>query len=482
MSNPTVRTRFAPAPTGLMHLGNVRAALMNYLFARQHSGTFIIRIEDTDQQRNYDPGAKEILADLAWLNLSYDEGPHKGGPHGPYFQSERSALYQEKLQLLIHQDAVYRCFCTPEELERKRERQIALKMAPRYDRACLNLSADSLQEKLNTNLPFVWRLKVPQQGTVDINDLARGTVHFDFKNFSDQPLTRQDGSFTFIFANFVDDLDMRITHIFRGEDHITNSAVQAVLFKAFNTPLPTYWHMPMLCNNEGKKLSKRDFGFSLQDLRQAGYLPEAICNYLAIIGGGSFAQEIMTLDELVATTNFSGISTASQIRYDVEKLTWVNHTWIVTYDPQKLAQRCRPFLEATYPEIRAMDDTVLASLLQIIKSDLSTLQDATTALHFYFKTPHITNKELNGCMAPQTSNAIAGLIRAQLPTIANQEAFVATLKNEAKTAGIPIKDLFSYLRLALMGQPHGPSIHDLIAMLGTAEATKRLERLIEIGG
>ncbi len=480
MTNSLVRTRFAPAPTGLMHLGNVRAALMNYLFAHQAHGAFIIRIEDTDQQRNFDPGAHQILEDLAWLNLSFDEGPGKGGPYAPYFQSERTALYQQKLQVLIDAQAVYRCFCTPEELEKKRQRQITLHLPPRYDRVCTTLSPEAIEKNLAHAVPFIWRLKLPQEGSVEINDLARGTVHFEFKNFSDHPLTRQDGSITFLFANFVDDLQMRMTHIFRGEDHLTNTAIQTVLYKAFNTPLPIYWHMPILCNTQGKKLSKRDFGFSLQDLRQAGYLPEAICNYLAIIGGGSFEKEIMSLQELVATTDFKHISAASQIKYDVEKLTWVNHKWIEQYDPALLAQRCLPFIEPTYPQVKKLDEQTLIKLIQTIKSDISTLRDCTQALHFYFSRPELTEHDLSLCLAPEMSSAVATLVKNNLAVVHDQETFMPTLKAAAKEHQIPMKALFSFIRLALMGQAEGPAIHDLIAMLGTHEAHARLEKLCDL--
>ncbi|HZW61444.1 MAG TPA: glutamate--tRNA ligase [Candidatus Babeliales bacterium] len=477
MSISKVRTRFAPAPTGLMHLGSARTALMNYLFARQHNGVFILRIEDTDQQRNFDPGAKQIMADMAWLGLSYDEGPVKGGPYAPYFQSERTSIYEEYLQKLIDTDAVYRCFCTPEELEKKRQRQLALKLPPRYDRTCLHLSAETIANNLAKGMPFVWRLKLPQTGIVEINDLARGTVHFDFKNFSDQPLTRQDGSITFLFANFVDDLQMQITHVFRGEDHLTNTAVQTVMYKAFNAPLPIYWHMPILCNTEGKKLSKRDFGFSLNDLQQGGYLPEAINNYLAIIGGGTFEKEIMDLDELVKTTDFSQISTASQIRYDVEKLTWVNHKWIEQYNPEQLARRCAPFIEATFPETKNIDIQTLAPLIQTIKSDLTTIRDCQQVLHFYFMRPHIPGNELIQFIPQEAGAAIATVVMQHLASIAHIEQFMQQVKTAAKERNIPMKQLFAFIRLALMGQPEGPAIHDLISMLGIKEAAERLEML-----
>lgn len=471
-----VRVRFAPAPTGLMHLGNVRTALMNYLFAQQKQGKFVVRIEDTDQERNFDKGAQQILKDLAWLGLTFDEGPGKSGPHEPYFQSQRTSLYQEKLQHLIATDHVYRCFCSAEELEKKRQRQVALKMAPRYDRTCLQLSPQEVTHKLQENQPFVWRIKLPVQGSVIINDIARGNIHFDLKNFTDTPLTRQDGSFTFLFANFVDDLAMEITHIFRGEDHLSNTAIQAMLYSAFHKDLPVYWHMPIICNIDGKKLSKRDFGFSLLDLQQGGYLPEAICNYLGIIGG-SFATEIMSLDDLAKSTNFTALSTAGQIKYDVEKLTWVNHQWITLYDPIQLAEKCMPFLVQTFPDATTLDISIVARLLQAIKSDLQTLKDCAQQLHFYFVQPHFDVLELEKHVAAPAHASIKKLVCSHLASISNPELFVQTLKADAKNQGIHIKDLFVWLRLALAGQPHGPAIHELITMLGTVQAEERIKKL-----
>lgn len=210
-----IRVRFAPSPTGLMHLGNVRTALMNYLFAKQKKGTFIIRIEDTDTQRNFDPEAKQILANLFWLGLSYQEGPLEGGPYAPYFQAQRTTTYTHYLNILEQKGYIYRCFCTTEELEKKRQRQIALKMPPRYDRTCLAYSQEEVDRRLRNTTPFIWRVKLDPETSITIHDLAHGSITFDFKNFSDFPITRTDGTFTFIFANFVDDMVMGITHVIR---------------------------------------------------------------------------------------------------------------------------------------------------------------------------------------------------------------------------------------------------------------------------
>ena len=389
MSSPRpVRVRFAPSPTGMMHLGNVRAALLNYLFAKQKNGTFLVRIEDTDQERNYDPKAVKIVDDLLWLGLDYDEGPIKGGHYEPYFQSERTAIYQEKLTILEHRSLVYRCFCSVETLEKKRQRQIALKQPPRYDRTCLLLTREEIQKNLENKVPFIWRFKLDQSKIIQIHDLARGTITFDMKNFSDFAVTRTDGSFTFMFANLVDDMVMVISHVIRGEDHLTNTAGQAALYQAFGIELPIFWHLPIIANAHGQKLSKRDFGFSLNDLRHAGYLPEAICNYLAMIGGGSFAKEIMTLDELAQAMNFENLHATGFIRYDVEKLRWLNHKWIQQVPINDLVYRSMQFLMPSYPQAAEVKPEKLVQLIEAVKSEMAILADAQPTLGILFSGTH----------------------------------------------------------------------------------------------
>ncbi len=470
----SIRDRFAPSPTGIMHIGNIRAALLNYLFARQKGGTFVLRIEDTDTARNFDPGAQTIIADLTWLSLTYDEGPQKGGPYTPYFQSERQKFYQNELNTLIKKKLVYPCFCTEEELEKKRDRQRALKLPPRYDRTCLNLSPEEIKKRIDQGTPFVWRFYLDHNTTIEISDLARGTVTFELKNFSDFPLTRSDGTFTFMFANFVDDMLMKISHVFRGEDHLSNTAGQAALYQAFKVPLPTFWHLPIMCNIDGSKLSKRDFGFSLHDLKNAGFLPQAINNYLAIIGG-SYEHEIMDLAELARIFKFDHPYTSGTIKYDVEKLRWVNHQWINRLSPEELTELTLPFLVNAYPAAAKMDKTKLTTMLQIIKTDLYTLKDAPSALSFYFEKPHVTKSSFD-VIPPANQTMIATTIKKELAQIENTNAFLDALKESAKQAKIPMKELFWFLRLALMDSVNGPSIHDLIAMLGPKESRERIEK------
>ncbi len=471
-----IRVRFAPAPTGMMHLGNIRTALMNYLFARQKGGTFILRVEDTDPERNYDPGAKKIMEDLAWLDITYQEGPVVGGPYAPYFQSERTDLYKKNLQKLIDSQNVYRCFCTQEELEKKRERQIAMKMPPRYDRTCLKLSEEEIQKNLANNKPFVWRVKLDHNKSVTITDMARGPITFEYKNFSDFPITRQNGTFTFMFTNFVDDMTMKITNVLRGEDHLTNSAGQAALYQAFDHPLPLFWHMPILCNIDGKKLSKRDFGFSLRDLKDAGYLPQAICDYLTIIGG-SFAQEVMSLDELAKQFDFENIKATGQIKYDVEKLTWLNKQWIMKLDDEQLYDYCLPFLISAYPQAKDLDKQKLIRMLQIIKTDLATLKQSVDDLAFYFNEPSVARSNIEEYVAPENVDKIVTIIKDNAQLLNNPTEFGTAFKTTSKKQGIPLKESFSLVRLALTGQPRGLGLVQLVEILGPDEVLARINKI-----
>jgi glutamyl-tRNA synthetase len=474
MNTGNCRVRFAPAPTGMMHLGNVRTALMNYLFAQQKDGCFILRIEDTDASRNFDPEAREIIADLTWLGLLYNEGPIIGGPYAPYFQSQRNAIYQENLEILKRTGAIYPCFCTTEELEKKRVRQQALKQPPRYDRTCLYISADERAEKLKT-LPHLWRIELNHESSVTINDLSHGSITFDLKNFSDFPLTRMDGTFTFMFANFVDDMTMHMTHVFRGDDHLTNTAGQAELYRVFGKTLPTFWHMPILCNIEGKKLSKRDFGFSLRDLQKSGYLPEAICNYLAILGG-SYEKEILSLEELVTTIQFDHLHSASHIKYDVEKLNWVNRQWIARLDAVTLVHRIKPRLEEAFgSSVQSLNDVTLHTLLEAVKSELTTLHDAVEQLRFVFEKPQLTKESFESCGTPEVLATVSDIVTSHLSLASDHDQFMNVLKKEFKDRGLSMKALFHYIRICLTGSPEGQSIKTIMEMLGTEETIERLK-------
>lgn len=469
----TIRTRFAPSPTGIMHIGNVRAALLNYLFARQNNGTFLLRIEDTDQQRNLEHATSSIIKHLNWLGLTFTEGPQIGGGFGPYFQSQRSEIYKKYLQKLEEKQLVYRCFCTAEELEVRRNRQIAMKQPPRYQSTCTKLSSAEIDQKLQAKTPHIWRMKVDSSKKISFKDMARGVLEFDLQHFSDVPLTREDGSFTFIFANCVDDITMEISHVFRGEEHLSNTVSQSVLYQALDCKLPTFWHLPILCNQDGKKLSKRDKGFSLDDVQDQGFLPETVCNYLSILGT-SFEKEIMSLDEIAKTYKFDHLHGISQIKYDVEKLTWMNHKWIAAYDTEKLTSLCRPFLAKHY-DMTTISNQTLQTLIKSIQNDLHTLVESVSLLNFYFNRPIINPEDHRDAVSVADFVAIQKLLESENAT-SDWNDFLNAMKEKVKASGIENKSLFATIRILLTGSAKGMQLNDLFACLGEKEFFTRLKK------
>lgn len=476
--NP-VRVRFAPSPTGFMHLGNVRTALLNFIFAKHYNGTFILRIEDTDTQRNVDPAGKNIMSDLSWLNLNYAEGPIKDGNYGPYYQSQRQDIYNKYLNILKDKDLVYRCFCTAQELEAKRQKQMAQKLPPRYDRACCNLDSSKIEKNLENKIPFIWRFKLDHSKTVKFFDLAHKDMEFELKHFSDIPLTRQDGTFTFIFANFVDDHTMDITYVLRGEDHLTNTASQVALYNSIDAFVPKFWHLPILVNTEGKKLSKRDFGFSLNDLRNAGFLPEAICNYLGIIGG-SFSKEILSLEELSQVFNFENISPTGHIKYDIEKLRWVNHQWILNYPIDKLTALCKPYLEGYYGDLTSTLDVNtedLKTLISAIQPELITLKDAPELLKFYFKEPEVNQTMLDELNASEYRPIFSELLTHPVMLTKDGKKAIELVKDIVKRHNVQPKPILMLMRLALTGKASGLGIDALFKLLSQEQIETRLKKL-----
>jgi len=470
-----IRVRFAPSPTGYLHLGNVRSALINFLFARQKKGSFILRIEDTDVARSTDEAGLAIFEDMKWLRLYYDEGPDCGGGYAPYLQSDRTALYQKHLQDLIEMGHAYRCFCSEKDLERMRQEQRAVGRPPRYDRRCLRISGEELEEKIAQKVSFLWRFRLNHEQEVEIRDMARGRVHFNLKHFSDFALTRADGSFTFTFTNFVDDWLMEISHVIRGDDHLTNSAMQAALFHALAIELPTFWHLPMLCDVQGKKLSKREAGFSVNDLRDQGYLPEAICNYLAVVGG-TFEKELQSLDELVTHFDFKNIHATGSIHYDKDKLRWFNHKWIERISLTDLVQRARPFIQAKFPACERMKNEELESLLKIVKTDLKTLADASDVLRFYFERPALKHNIITKKYETRAKDIFSCILESHAASN-DKESFLQHLKINSKNTGLKFGQVFSAVRYLLTGNFQGLAILELLTILSWPEVTQRLHKI-----
>ncbi|MFC1854835.1 glutamate--tRNA ligase [Candidatus Dependentiae bacterium] len=470
-----VRTRFAPSPTGSMHLGNIKTALFNYLFAKQNSGRFILRIEDTDRARNTSEGEQQILEDLKWLELTFDEGPKKGGTHGPYCQSERNEIYNDVFKTLVENHMVYRCFCNGETLKNKREMQMAAKCPPRYDRTCLGLPPEKIKQKVAAGIPFVWRFKINDKQRIEFDDMAKGKMSFDLSHFSDFTLTRPDGTFTFIFTNFVDDWKMEISHVIRGEDHLSNTAMQGALAHALSIKMPTFWHQPMICDVHGKKLSKRSAHFSLKDLKEIGFLPEAICNYLALIGG-QLKNEIQSTKNLVQNFNFEHIHASGAPKFDVEKLNWVNHKWITKIDEKDLAERVKPFIDDLM-HIKNANDKTLINLVSHVKEEVKTLCDFKELLKFYFVAPTFSFKNLKSIMDSVRAKSLVEIIKQASEANNQFESFLSDYKVKSSANGYKPKEIFSTLRYALTGKLSGIGIHELEEMLGYDEIQSRIRSI-----
>lgn len=467
----SIRVRFAPSPTGFMHLGNVRAALMNFLFSQQKKGTFILRIEDTDNERNFDEAKLRIGQDLAWLGLSYTEGPGVGGDVGPYEQSARTHLYKEKLAELIKINRVYRCFCTPENLEAKRKEQLAAGKPPRYDRNCLRYPSHAIKQKLDVGMPFIWRFKINDGQELSIETLSGNTVNFNMEHFSDFAITRSDGSHTFLFVNFVDDWLMKISHVIRGEDHLSNTALQAALYDAFMLEMPIFWHLPIICNNKGEKLSKRDFGFSLTDLRTAGFIPEAITNYLAVMGI-SISEEIQTLESLSKIIVFEKINLHGGINYDLEKLTWFNHKWLGKISTSDFITRAMPYVEDYFKKQITLDHGTCQAF-GLIQGETKTLKDVPHLLEFYLGNPVINYEILHKEVSAEKVCLVEKIIAQtewQDPALNVLDAY----KNKIKEHGLSMKELLVTLRFLLTGGTHGLGVVDLFKILDPITLKNRL--------
>src|SRR5580698_8761269 len=386
MTNPTieanpeapVRVRIAPSPTGDPHVGTAYIGLLNYIYARQRNGKFVLRIEDTDRTRFVATSEQEIFNSLRWLGLTWDEGPDVGGPYGPYRQSERTEIYRKHAEILLANGSAYRCFCTAEELEASRKQQMAAKLPPRYAGTCRALSAAQIDENIAAGKPFVIRMKVPTEGSTTFTDELRGDITFDHFNVDDQVLMKSDGFPTYHLANVVDDHLMHITDVIRAEEWISSTPKHVLLYKAFGWELPRFWHMPLLRNVDKSKISKRKNPVSLIYYRDSGYLPQALINFLGLMGGG-MAQpteqeivskglntkegDIFSVAEMVEKFDFQRISLGGPV-FDLVKLKWLNGEYIRKLSPDDFFTALRSTI---------FSDSYIKSVAALVQERIETL-------------------------------------------------------------------------------------------------------------
>ncbi|EKE19815.1 MAG: hypothetical protein ACD_8C00101G0008 [uncultured bacterium] len=511
-SEKKIRVRFAPSPTGYMHVGNFRTALYNYLFAKKNGGDFLIRIEDTDQARFVDGAAEQLLESMNFMGLNWDEGNFlktsvntnskketnesatypktiEIGSFGPYAQSERTELYQKYAQQLVADGKAYYCFCEPERLNEMREKQQQEKKAPMYDRYCLdNVSPDEINEKLKEKYPAVIRLKVPSDETVEFEDSIRGKVSFNTGNIDDQVLMKSDGFPTYHLANVVDDHLMKISHVIRGEDWLPSTPKHILLYRAFGWEIPQFAHLPLLLNPDRSKLSKRQGDVAVEDYIKKGYLKEAIVNFVTMLGwnpGEGSVQEIFSMEELIEKFELEKVHKAGAV-FDIKKLDWINGQYIKKLSDDELLQNALPFFEQKDFFIKADENKktgeYLKKVLTVEKERLTKFADVGDENIFFFQDISI-EKEMLAWKTNTNEQTMESLKLAQktFEEIAENEWIKEKIEEKLlEVAGDKRGDLLWPLRVALTGAQKSPSPFECAWVLGKSESVKRIENALKM--
>ncbi len=464
-----VRTRFAPSPTGSIHLGNLRVAIFNQLFARHHQGAFVLRLEDTDLDRNVEGALEEIMDDLRWAGLEWDEGPDLGGPHAPYRQSERTALYRAAALRLHDSGAAYRCFCSDEMVEAAREEG---RPGPGCPGGCRELpEAEAAARERRGDSP-VLRFSVPP-GDTSISDEVRGDITFSNHDIGDFVILRADGRPTYNFAVVVDDVSMRITHVIRGSGHISNTPKQAMLFDALAAPRPVFAHLPMVLDAERRKLSKREGAEGVRKLREEGYPPDGVVNYLSLLGWSpGDDREVLSREELIEAMDLGRIG-ASDTVYDPEKLRWVCAQHLQRMSLCELTEAVRPWIDRTRFELSGAETE---RAIEAIRTRLSTLGEVNEHLALVFPSPEVL--AIGRTEIPAEAEPTLRAVRNQLAGVEGWEAgeLSAAVREAGKEVGAKGRDLFHPVRLAVSGVRQGPDLGLVLAALGRERVMAALEK------
>ncbi|MBI4540385.1 MAG: glutamate--tRNA ligase [Gemmatimonadetes bacterium] len=469
-----VRTRFAPSPTGALHVGNVRIAVFNWLFARHHGGAFLLRVEDTDPERNL-PGAEAaILEDLRWLRLDWDEGPDVGGPAGPYRQSERLPLYRRHAEELVQAGKAYRCYCSPDELGGNRWRDAADTDPVHYSGRCRDLTEAQRQRlEAEGRVPAI-RFRMPL-GRIEVVDEIKGAVSFAAEEFGDFVILRADGRPVYNFAVVVDDALMRITHVIRGVGHLSNTPKHAVLFDALGFPRPRFAHLPMVLGADRRKLSKREAAAPVAELRAAGYHPDAVVNYLSLLGWSSpTGEEFLTRERLIADTTFARARESDAV-FDLEKLRWLSARHIDAMPLDTLVDALRPWIDRTRV---SLDGPALATAVAAVRSHLHTFAEINDVLAPFSPRDSATLAAAAAELgADQEALRILESARRALGRLEpwTEDAIASALREVGREIGVRGFRLFHPLRRAITGAESGPELVKVLAALGPEEAIARLE-------
>ena len=493
-SDDSVRVRFAPSPTGYLHIGGLRTALYNYLFARKHDGTFILRLEDTDRSRYVADAEDDIVEALTWTNLSYDEGPEVGGEHAPYRQSERQSLYQEYAQKLVDAGAAYYAFDTEEELEAMRTRhQNSGEPTPAYDastrmsmRNSLTMSDEKVERLINEGAEYVIRLKVPRQQTVSFEDEIRGTVSFDTSEIDDQVLLKSDGMPTYHLANIVDDHLMEISHVIRGEEWLSSTPKHVLMYDALGWTPPTYAHLPLILSPQGGKLSKRDANelgipVYVTDYKEEGYEPEGLINFLALLGWNpGTEEELFALDDMAEAFSLDGVG-ASGVQFDIDKLRWVNEHYVRDLSVEELAEKAQPFVEAEGYEV---SDERLRTICSLVQERIQVVPEVVTDNRYFFEDPEEYDPE---GVEQRWTDESADLLSAYADELEDLDSFdtdtlETVLRDLADEKDVGAGAIIHPSRLAVSGRTYGPGVFGLLAAVGQDACIRRMRRAVETLG
>src|SRR5512133_371311 len=468
-----IRVRFAPSPTGYLHVGGARTALFNWLWARHTGGTFVLRIEDTDQSRSTKEAEEAIFEGMRWLGLDWDEGPDVGGPHGPYLQMQRLDIYKAHAEKLIAEGKAFACYCTKEELDAGRKVAEAAKVQFRYPGTCR-------EKPYDPSRPHVIRFRVPEPGSTGWNDLVKGRIETPHDTLQDEVILRSDGVPLYNFGAVVDDITMKINLVARGDDHVNNTARQILMYQALGYPVPHFAHLPMILGADKARLSKRHGATSVTAYRDMGFLPEAVVNYLVRLGWSHGDQEIFTLDELVKFFDFKSVGATAGV-FNPDKMLWVNHEWLRKLTPAQLAEKALPFFKAA-----GLDAALDAKLVKIAalgqERTKSLVELAAWARYFYL--PIALDPKAKAKFLVPDAKPLLQAVRDAVAGMATPEEkpLEALFTSLAEAKGLGLGKIAQPVRVALTGGTASPSIYDVVILLGKATSLQRLDHAIELCG
>ena len=482
----TVRVRYAPSPTGNPHIGNIRTAMFNWLFARRHGGQFVVRVEDTDQGRITEGAVDHILDGLEWLGIDWDEGPRVGGPYGPYFQSERLERYNSAADKLLASGNAYRCYCSPERVAELRKEQARNKQRQGYDSYCRSLSGEEREANETAGLPSVVRFAMPQSGVTSVEDAIRGHVEWQNELTDDFVLIKTDGFPTYHMAVVVDDHAMQISHVLRAEEWLPSTPRHVQLYRALDLPMPQFGHLPMILGSDRAKLSKRHGATSLMEYRDDGFLPEALINFMALLGWSLDGEtEVMSVDAIKDHFTLERVGKPAAI-FDLDKLQWMNGVYIRQADTRDLADRVLPYLEYAYPDhLLPIDREYLLRIVPLVQERLKTLADAPDMLSYFFEDVLEYDAQSLVQRGMDVPSTLAALRRASsdLSEVAaadflheNLESLLRATGQELELSG---RQFFGALRTAITGRTATPPLFEMMEVMGQDRVVERLTAAVE---